>query len=180
MLGESASCELTQAAWETEWVSAQPDGTEWREATSITSVEGVPFAYNLYESDSNYAENIWSGNANIQILVEGYQHKTITFYVNSSGRSIQSYLWVMKPNKEPLPYMFDSSNNADDIIIKTDWRYGEDGKCGPSGKKFSHYLKVTVPDVSDGDVIWVQFGKNDSYWDNEPGRGFLLMPLVQD
>ena len=180
MLGESASCELTQAAWETEWVSAQPDGTEWREATSITSVEGVPFAYNLYESDSNYAENIWSGNANIQILVEGYQHKTITFYVNSSGRSIQSYLWVMKPNKEPLPYMFDSSNNADDIIIKTDWRYGEDGKCGPSGKKFSHYLKVTVPDVSDGDVIWVQFGKNDSYWDNEPGRGFVLMPLVQD
>ena len=179
-LGETASGPITQAAWETEWVSAQPDGTQWREATSIKSVEGVPFAYNLYESDSNYAESITSGNANMWIKVEGYQHKTITFYVNSSGRSIYSYLWVMKPNKEPLEYMY-SSDNAQDIIIKTYGRYGDQGGGGgPLGNKFSHYMEVTVPDVSDGDVIWVQFGKNDYSWDSMAGRGFVLMPLVQD
>lgn len=178
MLGESASCQLTQAAWETEWVSAQPDGTDWRLATSITSVEGVPFAYNLYESDSNYL--LQDGNVNIRILVEGYQHKTITFYVNSSGHTSQSFLWVMKANKEPLEYMY-NSDDADDIIMNTRWHYGESDGIGPTGKDFSHYLKVTVPDVSDGDVIWVQYGKNEYSWYNpKNGRGFVLMPLVQD
>ena len=179
MNGETASCQLTQAAWETEWVSAQPDGTDWRVATSIQSVEGVPFAYNLYESNSNYS--LQDGNANIKILVEGYQHKTITFYVNSSGHNSYSFLWVMKPNLDPLPYMFVSSDNAGDIILRTYRHFGERDGIGPSGNQFSHYMKVTVPDVSDGDVIWVQYGKSEEWW-NKPweGRGFVLMPLVQD
>lgn len=179
MLGQTASCQITQGAWDTNWVSAQPDGTQWRKATSITSVEGVPFAFNLYESDSNYS--LQDGNADIRILVEGYQHKAITFYVNSSGHNSYSYLWVMKANREPLQYMYNSKDNADDIIMRTYKHFDERDGIGPAGNKFSHYIKVTVDDVSDGDVIWVQYGKSENWW-NKPwnGRGFVLMPLVQD
>lgn len=178
MLGESASCTISQGAWDTEWVSAQPDGTQWRVATSVPSVAGVPFAYNLYESNSNYS--LQDGNANIRILVEGYQHKTIRFYVISSGHTSYSYLWVMKPNMEPLQYMF-QSDDSDSILLRTYRIFGERDGVGPSGTDFSHYREVVVNDVSDGDVIWVQYGKSE-YWWNTPwnGRGFLLMPLVQD
>lgn len=178
MLGETAYCQITQGAWDTNWVSAQPDEEQWREAISVQSVEGVPFAYNLYESNSNYTSQ--DGNANIQILVEGYQHKTITFYVNTSGHINYSYLWVMKANRDPLPYMY-NSDYANDIIMRTYGKSGSSDGIGYAGNKFSHYIKVTVPDVSDGDVIWVQYGKSE-YWWNTPwnGRGFLLMPLVQD
>ena len=180
MLGETASCQITQAARETEWVSAVLDNnTDWRVATSIESVEGVPFAYNLYESYSNYS--LQDGNANIKILVEGYQHKTITFYVNSSGHNSNSYLWVMKPNVEPLLDQYDVWGGQQDVIMSTYRHFGERDGVGPSGNQFSHYIKVTVPDVSDGDVIWVQYGKGEISW-NKPwdGRGFVLMPLVQD
>ena len=179
MLEESASCTISQGAWDTEWVSAQPDGTQWRVATSVPSVAGVPFAYNLYESDSNYSAQ--DGNANIRILVEGYQHKTIRFYVISSGHTSYSYLWVMKPNMEPLQYMYNPSTDSNSILSRTYRIFGERDGVGPSGTDFSHYREVVVNDVSDGDVIWVQYGKSE-YWWNTPwnGRGFLLMPLVQD
>ena len=179
MLGESASCSITQGAWDTEWVSAQPDGTQWRVASSVPSVAGVPFAYNLYESDSNYS--LQNGNANIRIVVEGYQHKTIRFYVISSGHTSYSYLWVMRPNMEPLEYMYNQSTDSDKILKRTYRIFGESDGIGPTGKEFSHYREVVVSDVSDGDVIWVQYGKSETWW-NTPwnGRGFLLMPLVQD
>lgn len=178
-LGETASCSITQGAWDTEWVSALPDGTQWRVATSIQNVEGVPFAYNLYESDSNYSAQ--DGNANIRIVVEGYHNKTIRFYVISSGHNSYSYLWVMKPNMEPLAYMFNQSTDSNSILARTYWMFGERDGIGPSGTEFSHYREVIVNDVSDGDVIWVQYGKSETWW-NTPwnGRGFLLMPVVQD
>ena len=86
----------------------------------------------------------------------------------------------MKENRDPLPYMY-NSDYANDIIMRTYGKSGSSDGIGYAGNKFSHYIKVTVPDVSDGDVIWVQYGKSE-YWWNTPwnGRGFLLMPLVQD